>query len=74
MARLFEAYFRSGEASRETLAGRSLPLDLSTDSASQYYFRAEFTRDRRWVVEAKLKHDFRKTVYRQVWNLLHGLS
>ena len=52
MARLFEAYFRvAGEAGRERLEGGSLPLDLPTDGGSRHYFRAEFTRDRRWVVE-----------------------
>jgi hypothetical protein len=41
---------------------------LPADGASRYYFRAEFRRDRGWVVRAELKHEFRKIVCRRSQN------
>jgi hypothetical protein len=72
MRRLFEAYFRvAREEGREILNSMSLPLDLPRDGNNRYHFRARFTPNMGWVVEAGLKHEFRKVVCRQVWNLPH---
>jgi len=56
MTRLFDAYFRV--ADERALAATVLHLNLPGGSAERYNFRAEFRKEKGWVVHAKLKREY----------------
>ena len=61
MTRLFNAYFRVAEA--QSLTGSILYLDLP-GSHTRYHFHAKFTETTGWVVQAELKQEYRKVLFK----------
>ncbi len=65
VTRLFEAYFRvAGKENYGALTGAMLHLDLPTDNKSRYHLHAKFTRNTGWIVQAELKHEHRKVLFK----------